>query len=214
MVFPWKRSKKAASKKPIKYLSLFSGIGGFELGLLRGLKKKTKLSASDIQKSIDTQKKSTKDTSHIPTLEMSGISTPKSSPISTSCVQDFLARHFQSPESEKASAIVEVRYFLKSQGSLNKNGHAFYCLKTSKGFYLTTKAIRSLQSLPRLMNWGMIVNGKLLTQKITESHKTGNEYSLSDILEDRPDPKYFLSEGQTKKLLKRTGFNRMPIQDK
>ena len=207
MVFPWKRPKKATAKNPIRFLSLFSGIGGFELGLLKGSKKKTKLSASDIQKSIDTQKKSTKDTSYIRALEMSGISTPKSSPISTSCVQDFLARHFQSPESEKASAIAEVRYFLKSQGSLNKNGHAFYCLKTSK-------AIRSLRSLPRLMSWGMIVNGKLLTQKITEFHKTGNECSLSDILEDRPDPKYFLSEGQTKKLLKRTCFNRMPIQDK
>ena len=40
----------------------------------------------------------------------------------------------------------------------------------------------------------MIVNGKCLTAKITECHRTGRESSLSDILEEHPDPKYFLSD--------------------
>lgn len=56
---------------------------------------------------------------------------------------------------------------------------------------------------PRLMSWGMTANGKLLTARITESHKTGKECSLLDILEERPDQKYFLSEKMTKYLMER-----------
>jgi hypothetical protein len=44
------------------------------------------------------------------------------------------------------------------------------------------------------MNWGMTVNGKCLTARISESHRTGKECSLSDILEEQVDQKYFLSE--------------------
>lgn len=47
----------------------------------------------------------------------------------------------------------------------------------------------------------MTVNGKCLTAKITECHKTGRECSLSDILEDQADPKYFLSETQVQAIL-------------
>ena len=95
----------------------------------------------------------------------------------------------------------EVRSSFKSLVSLNKNSHAFYFLKTSKGFYLTTTEILSTQSSPRLMNWGMTSNGKCLTAKITESPRTGKECSLSDILEERPDPKYFLSDKMVKRLM-------------
>jgi hypothetical protein len=46
------------------------------------------------------------------------------------------------------------------------------------------------------MNWGMTANGKCLTAKISESHRIGKECSLSDILEEQVDQKYFLSEGR------------------
>jgi len=49
-------------------------------------------------------------------------------------------------------------------------------------------------SYARWMNWGMTVNGKCLTARTLESRRIGSEYSLSDILEAKPDPKYFLSE--------------------
>jgi hypothetical protein len=44
------------------------------------------------------------------------------------------------------------------------------------------------------MSWGMTSNGKCLTARITESPRTGKECSLSDILEEHVDQKYFLSE--------------------
>ena len=46
------------------------------------------------------------------------------------------------------------------------------------------------------MSWGMTVNGECLTASTTESRRTGKECSLLDILEDRVDDKYFLSEKQ------------------
>ena len=39
-------------------------------------------------------------------------------------------------------------------------------------------------------------NGMFTTLKTTEYHKEGNECSLSDILEDDPDPKYYLTQTQ------------------
>ena len=43
------------------------------------------------------------------------------------------------------------------------------------------------------MKWGMTVNGNCLIANIS-FHKTGSESSLSDILEDKVDEKYYLSE--------------------
>ena len=53
----------------------------------------------------------------------------------------------------------------------------------------------------RWMNSGMMWNGKCLTAKISEYHKTGNVCSLSDILEENVDEKFFLSEEKTKNLV-------------
>ena len=59
----------------------------------------------------------------------------------------------------------------------------------------------SKPSSPRLQNWGMAWNGKCLTARISEFPIIGKECSLSDILEDAVDDKYFLSEAQTKFIL-------------
>jgi hypothetical protein len=54
------------------------------------------------------------------------------------------------------------------------------------------------------MNWGMTSNGNVLTARISESRRIGNEYSLSEVLEDNPDPKYFLSESALQRMLDKT----------
>jgi hypothetical protein len=48
----------------------------------------------------------------------------------------------------------------------------------------------------------------VLTARISESHRIGNEYSLSDILEEHPDPKYFLSENAYLHMLNRAKVNK------
>jgi site-specific DNA-cytosine methylase len=52
----------------------------------------------------------------------------------------------------------------------------------------------SEQSSALWRNWGTMQNGRCLTADILECHKTGKGCSLSDILEDEVDEKYFLSE--------------------
>ena len=70
-----------------------------------------------------------------------------------------------------------------------------------KDSYLITTETLSKPSSPRLLNLGMIANGKCLTARISESHRIGKECSLSDILEEQVDPKYFLSEKIQERLL-------------
>lgn len=75
-----------------------------------------------------------------------------------------------------------------------------------KGYYLTTKVKRSEISSIRWMNLGMTLNGKCLTLKISQQknaqhHKTESEFSLSHILEDQVDEKYFLSQEKVKALI-------------
>lgn len=50
---------------------------------------------------------------------------------------------------------------------------------------------------------GMMLNGSVSTQKISECHSTENECTLLDILEESVDEKYFLSADQTERLLKK-----------
>ena len=56
-----------------------------------------------------------------------------------------------------------------------------------------------------LLKWnhlGTISNTSCSTQKISECHRTGSAYTLSDILEDMVDEKYFLSEEYMRRLIK------------
>ena len=62
---------------------------------------------------------------------------------------------------------------------------------------------RSTLLLTPLRSWGMIANGKCLTARITESPKTENASSLSDILEEQVDQKYFLSPTVIQRILEK-----------
>lgn len=100
------------------------------------------------------------------------------------------------------SALLEDRWALKTHGAisslkslglLGKNNHAFYCSKTSKAYYLTTKgALIELSEMPS-MKWGIQSNGNSLTANITY-HRTESASSLLDILEAEVPEKYYLSE--------------------
>lgn len=135
------------------------------------------------------------------TMETLPRSTQKSYPTLTALSVASLAKHLASQANDEASTIQEVRSFLTSHGFLGKSNHAVLSLRTSRACYLTTKGAHSLPSLPRLMNWGTTVNGKCLTARISVSHKTENGLSLSDILEEHPDLKYFLSAETAEKIL-------------
>ena len=58
----------------------------------------------------------------------------------------------------------------------------------------------TLKSSLHWMNLGTMSSGKISTQN-GSCHKTGSGYTLSDILEDEVDAKYFLSREQAEKII-------------
>lgn len=116
-------------------------------------------------------------------------------------VEDFRAKLSRLQEIDVDSKIQEELYSLKSQGSHLFSNLGYCFLKTSKGYSTMTKEEHLKSSCKRWMNWGMTWNGKFLTAKISEYHKTENECSLSDILEEKVDEKYFLSMDKLKTLI-------------
>ena len=152
-------------------------------------------------KSISMPSKFIKNTSQlIRSMEMSQILHGQMLKILNYFAVAFLVNPFRLLVKGGGSTIQEVLCFLKSLGLHRKNNHAFCSLKTLKGFYLTTKGKLSELSSIRWMNLGMTSNGKCLTVKISVSPRIGKECSLSDILEEHVDQKYFLSEKQTEKV--------------
>ena len=109
-------------------------------------------------------------------------------------VEDFPAKLSQSQESNWDSKILEELCSMKLLERPNKSNHAMYSLKTLETYYHTTKGRRSRECLKSYMTWGMMLNGKCLTAKISECPKTENVCSLSDILEENAPTEFFLSE--------------------
>ena len=149
---------------------------------------------------INTQPKFTKGTMKNQIPETSETLMQKIFPSMSYLLLVSHANHSVSQGSEAVLKILEGLCSLKLLGSPNKSNHAFYFLKTLKGYYHTTKERRLLPSLTRWMNWGMTSNGKCLTAKISGFHKTENGCSLSDILEEQVDQKYFLSDKAMKSI--------------
>ena len=116
-------------------------------------------------------------------------------------VQDFLARHSLSPESEKDLLTQEELSFLKLPVFLKLKDPRILSLKMFPVCYRMTKAGRFLSSSPRLMTWGTAWNGWCLTANILESRNPEGGCSLSAILIPDAPEKYFLSSEQTGKLL-------------
>src|SRR3990167_9455525 len=155
-------------------------------------------------KLINMPSKSMNDTSRTTeTTETLKQSVPIISTNLTCSLEDSLAKVFQSLESAEGSMTLAGRSSLKLREYCTINNLPDSYWKTLKDCFLTTTDSLSKQSSPRLMNWGTTSNGKCLTARITESPRTGSACSLSDILEEHPDPKYFLSESVTQSILSR-----------
>ena len=76
-------------------------------------------------------------------------------------------------------------------------------LRTSRVFSPRRSERLSESSSNPWTNSGMMRSGRCLTLRTSESPRTGPECSLRDILEENPDPKYYLSQEAKEKLLSR-----------
>lgn len=88
----------------------------------------------------------------------------------------------------------EARSFMKSADWLKPGTLSIFCLRTCRGYSLTKGGKLSSLSSPRLGNWGILLNGVLLTAQTSVSPRTGSECTLSDILIADCPAKYILSE--------------------
>ena len=118
---------------------------------------------------------------------------------STSSLLDSLAKICQSLENEEDCQLTEVAYSLKQSSLLQLKDPNILSLKMSKVCSQVTEEKTSTSYCEVLPTLGMMVNGNYLIQG-GFSPKIENEFTLSDILEETVDPKYFLSEKATEKL--------------
>lgn len=148
----------------------------------------------DSARSINMPPKSTKDTSPTPSnSEQLPLLTEEHYPKSTSSLSDFLARICQSLANEQDFLASEAACSLKQLESLTKLSPIILSLKTSKVFYQVTTEKTLTSYCERLPTLGMMDNGNcLILPGFYPRIESG--YTLSDILEENPDRKYFLSE--------------------
>jgi hypothetical protein len=112
-------------------------------------------------------------------------------------------------ELDSQQKTLEVLSFLKYAESCDIKEYRMSSLKMLKDSSTTTEGEPLELSSQVWMNWGMTCNGNVLTAKILESHRVGNECSLSAILETDPDPKYFLSEDAIQRMVFKTERNKL-----
>lgn len=133
------------------------------------------------------------------------LSTMEVFPEQTSGVLDSHARTSVSAESNWDGEALARLYFSQLQMLLNTsqkkiNPHT-YSLRMLKTYFTLIEGL----ILPSFsLNWmtsGMMRNGQFLTVKTLESHRTGKESILLDILEEEVDQKYFLSKEQMSKIM-------------
>ena len=119
---------------------------------------------------------------------------------SISLPSGFHAKIFRSLESGRASKVAEAISFIRQCGLFGKINPVALSLKTSKVFFQATEEKTLSQYCERLPTLGyMSANGNLLILPGFYP-KIVSGLSLSDVLEENVDPKYFLSQKLVEKL--------------
>ena len=127
---------------------------------------------------------------------------PTTSRTSTFSARDFLAKVSRSLEKGRASETRVGRCFTRYAESLGLRDLACSSWRTLRDFYRSTE---EKPSEPYFRSWGTSDtgwSGRFLTARTTESPRTASACSLSDILEESVDKRYFLSPQLAKTLLK------------
>lgn len=99
----------------------------------------------------------------------------------------------QALENVEASLTPGERSFLSFAGFCRASRLDILFSRTCRDFSLMTMEGLSKQSSPRFKSWGIAWNGNCLTAEITAYRRVGRDCTLSDILEESPHARYFLS---------------------
>ena len=97
---------------------------------------------------------------------------------------------------------------LRLPESLKRNGLHIFSWKMSPACYRMTEAGHLKPSSPRLLSWGMVLNGVCITARVSESPNSAGGCILSQVLEDEVSEKYFLSAAAMRKILEKLSPDR------
>ncbi len=209
--------------KKIRYFSTFSGIGGFELGIQQAYEIISKSNSN--QREIYTKQANGGHMSDNRGNDMEKPLCVGYSEIDKYAIQIY-EKHF--PQHKNYGDITKIKEeelpdfdFLcggfpcqsfsiagKRGGFNDTRGTLFFdiarILRSKQPRLLLLENVKGLLSHDEGRTFAVIIgmtsNGKCLTARISESPRIGNECSLSDILEEHVDQKYFLSEKVIKSL--------------
>ena len=134
---------------------------------------------------------------------------PTICPTLTSSARVFHAKVSQLLESgSDLQTIQEALSSLKLPELLKPNGLHFFLWKMSPVCCRMTQAGHLKPSSPRLLNWGMVLNGVCITAQISEFPSKDGDCILSQVLEDEVPEKYFLSPAAMRKILSSSSLDR------
>ena len=184
----------------IKFVDMFSGIGGFREGLTRagGF---TCVGHCEIDKYANRSYNALFDTKGEWFIEDARKADPSTMPDFQLLCGGFPCQTFSIAGSQKDSEIRAAPSSLNWPAWLKPGSLRICCLKMYPVCYLMTEGGHLRQSLTRWTDWGMMWNGNVLTAKTSASPSQEPACTLSDILMSDVEEKYFLSPKQQEVLL-------------
>lgn len=201
----------------MKFIDLFSGIGGIRLGLEQagheciGYCEVDKHALNSYRALFDTEGSwfsnniCEVNSGDLPKADLWAFGFPCTDISVAGKTKGFLMKTEHKQEADCFSKLYDCLLEQKKKTSLDG-----FSLRMLKIYYLlmAESASKGLDSSDFSLNWsksGTCVNGNYSIPKISECPNTENVSSLSDILEENVDQKYFLSKEQADRILMRCG---------
>lgn len=182
----------------MKYFSMFSGIGGFEYGLQQSKHEFECIGFSEIDKyasSIYTR--------HFPKHRNYGDATKINTedlPDFEFLVGGFPCQAFSIAGKRKGFDDARGTLFFEIARILRDKEPRYFLLENVKGLLSHGGGQLSRKYLKSSMNSGMMLHGKFIIPKTMMFHRTVKGCLLRDVLEEKVDSKYYLSQELTERL--------------
>ena len=184
----------------IKFIDMFSGIGGFREGLTRAGGFEC-VGHCEIDKYANRSYNALFDTKGEWFIEDARKADPSTMPDFQLLCGGFPCQLSALQDLEKDSEIHAALSSLNWPAWLKPGSLRICCLKMYPACYLMTEGGHLRRSLTRWTDWGMAWNGNVLTAKISAFPSQETACTLSDILMSDVEEKYFLSPKQQEVLL-------------
>ena len=184
----------------IKFIDMFSGIGGFREGLTRAGGFEC-VGHSEIDKYANRSYNALFDTKGEWFVEDARKADPETMPEFRLLCGGFPCQTFSIAGSRKGFGDPRGTLFFELARLAEAGSLRICCLKMYPACYLMTEGGHLRRSSTRWTDWGMVWNGNVLTAKISAFPSQETACTLSDILMSDVEEKYFLSPKQQEVLL-------------